>query len=327
MAVNPYIELDLMKPRDVFTDLTPNFQGRIGDSQSIIKLWIKMNGLPYDLRKKEVEFAGIDPEGKKKLVNSTIVDRTTGDNVGVGRISFVFPAGTFAAVGYWDEENTFFRIKNASDGTIISTINVKLNVLDNQVEMGITDDDIIPQIDKIRDAAQKELDDAVSDITQEYPQIKQTLQALQATEDSIQSVLKYQNVATLDYVARYHAGDLLGTAIIKPGQDLHPKLHVYAYSYGAGIAQTDVDKAGGSAVYEAIARVEYVSPKIAHIFVSTEQLKRLAPNWTMTSSPESATGGNAAYLTSGVDSLMIELDGAQQVTSFTVEPSFRVEAK
>lgn len=326
MAVNPYIVLDLMKPMDVFTDLTPNFQGRVGDSQSIIKVWFKMNGLPYDLRKKEVEFVGIDPNGKMKSVTSTIGDRTTGDNIGLGRVSFVFPAGVFAATGYWDEDNTFFRVKEADTGEVISTINVKLNVLDNQVEMGVTDDDIISRIDQIAQEGQDAVDKVKNDLLNSSANVRQELEALQATEDSIKSVLANQDVATKNYVRQFHAGDLLGTAQITPNTNtLHPYVHIFCYSYGAGVAQTSVDEAGGSAVYECIGRLVYITPELVQVYASTEQLKNLAPNWSMTSSPDVTTNGtNEFYLTSGVNSLMVRFEGTDKVGSFTTESSFVV---
>lgn len=339
MAVaNPYIVLDLMKPARVLTDLTPNFQGRVGDSRSIIKVWFKLNGLPYDLEDKEVHFMGIDPQGFKYDVTSTMDTNTPGDSIKSGRVSFVFPAGTFRAPGDWDDQNTWFQIKRASDGTVLSTINVHLHVLDNQVEFGVTDNDFISDLEKIRQDTKEEYanilkqwkDDTQNlndQMTADYAGIKNRLTALQAQEDTIEAELKGKDVATHEYVAKYIAGDLIGTATVTPDSDnLYPIGRVRVYTYGAGIPQASVDMAGGSAVYEAQCRLVYVTPELIQVYGSTEQLSDIMPGWSMTTPPEVSCGGDTAYLTSGPCTLAIQLDGVKQLDSFSVDGKFQVQA-
>lgn len=137
MAVNTYIEMDTAKADlETYIDLSSQFQGRVGDSQSFIKLWFKANGLNLNLTNYTVYFQGIDPNGTTMRVVGGEGANQTGDNKLIGRISFFFPATFFQASGTWDTENTFFGIQDA-DGTDISTLNVKLTVLSNAVTMAI----------------------------------------------------------------------------------------------------------------------------------------------------------------------------------------------
>lgn len=338
MAVNPYIVLDLMKPANVLTDLTPNFQGRVGDSGSFIKVWFKMNGLPYSLEDKEVWFEGIDPQGGRYKVSSTLDETTPGDSLRSGRVSFKFPAGTFSNPGDWDTNNTFFVIKKGDTGEVLSTINVGLHVLENQVEFGVTKNSFDSDLDKIEKAAQEEYDQLVQQWTQntkslndtmtaDYDTFKNRMTSLQAQVDVINAAIKNQDVATREYVAKYIAGDLLGTATVVANQDeLYPEGRIRVYTYGAGVPQTNVDMAGGSSVYEAQCRLVYISPELIQVYVSTEQLADLMPGWSMTTPPEVSVGGDTAYLTAGVCSLAIQLKGVKSFTNFAVDGKFQVGA-
>ena len=336
MAVNPYIPMDLMKPVDTYVDFTPYFQGRVGDSRSVVKLWFKLNGLPYDLSDKEVEFLGMDPQGKRKAVPGKGGTNLPGDSLRAGKISFTFPAGVFAAPGWWDQDNTFFQIKK--DDQVLSTINVKIHVLDNQVEFGITDEDMISDLDKIRDAAKKEYNeirdkwqkdtkDLNDQMTNDYDNYKQRIQNMETLLDTIDAAIKNRDVATREYVAKYIAGDLLGTATIDTDIDnMFPTGHVRIYTNGFGVGKAGETPAGGSAVYEAQCRLVFLTPELVQVYVSTEQLDDLMPGWKMITTPQVAIGNDTAYLTSDPCSLAVQLQGVKEFKSFTVDGKFQVGA-
>lgn len=134
---NEYVTLDLEKPEITYVDLRKNFQGRVGDSLAYCKLWIKSNGLPKDLSKLNIGFAGVDPDGDKYHAVGWAAADQPGDNIQVGRITYYFPAGIFQVEGDWDTTSTYFYIDDDKTGQHISTINVWLHVLPNMVEMGI----------------------------------------------------------------------------------------------------------------------------------------------------------------------------------------------
>ncbi len=338
MAVNPYLVLDLMKPANVLTDLTPNFQGRVGDSGSFIKVWFKMNGLPYSLEDKEVWFEGIDPQGGRYKVSSTLDETTPGDSLRSGRVSFKFPAGTFSNPGDWDANNTFFVIKKGDTGEVLSTINVGLHVLENEVEFGVTKNSFDSDLDKIEKAAQEEYDQLVQQwkqdtkslndtMTAEYDSYKQRIQNMETLLDTIDAAIKNKDVATREYVAKYMAGDLLGTATIDTDIDhMFPTGHVRIYTNGFGVGKAGETPAGGSAVYEAQCRLVFQTPELVQVYVSTEQLADLMPGWKMVTPPKVAIGNDTAYLTSDPCSLAVQLQGVKEFKSFTVDGKFQVGA-
>lgn len=136
---NDYVVLDLEKPTQTLVNLKNNFQGRVGDSRAYCKLWIKSNGLPYDLTKngRTVGFSGVDPSGDKWNAVGWAATDQPGDNAQVGRITYYFPAGMFRVEGDWDTDSTFFYVDDDKDDMHVSTINVWLHILSNEVEMGI----------------------------------------------------------------------------------------------------------------------------------------------------------------------------------------------
>lgn len=322
MAVNPYIVLDLMKPADVYTDLTPNFQGRVGDSRSVIKIWFKLNGLPYDISDKEITFAGIDPQGHKKIVTSKLQARGYKDDLKLGRVSFEFPAGTFAAPGEWDSDNTFFQVKKSEDGTVLSTINCQLNVLPNEVELGITDEDLVSDFEKIREDAENHFNDLTTFLDNNSNELKRMEASQKSQLQALQAQIDAHDIVSWKQLQAWDPIDLLGTAYVKPGSDLYPDVHVRLYDYGAGVPQDGTtDMAGGTTVYSVKARAVYVSPEEIQVYVSKEEMTKFLPGWEM-ATPEVHCGQNFAYMTDGVHSLQVELKQAQSIESFNYNPQF-----
>lgn len=196
MAVNAYITLDLMKPNQTLIDLTPNFNGRVGDSNSFIKLWFKSNGLPKDLTNLTPYFEGIDSNGTPFQIYGTAKSDQTGDNLQTGRISFYFPAATFQVEGTWDINSTFFGIKD-ENGTVISTVSVTLNVLSNKVEMGINSRPYLTDLEKVKQQmldwinTQKDsINSMISEVTDKNSTLNQTLAALKAQLEAYVETVK-----------------------------------------------------------------------------------------------------------------------------------------
>lgn len=139
LQVNSYITLDTYQTTKTFIDITPNFEGRVGNSESFASIWFKNNGMPWDLTSEggiTPYFAGVDPNGNPiKIVGSGSRTRA-GDDEQLGRVTFVFPAGTFQVEGDWDKESTFFGLQD-NKGMVLSSVNVYVHVLANKVDFGI----------------------------------------------------------------------------------------------------------------------------------------------------------------------------------------------
>lgn len=135
---NTRLVLDLARDTDTIIDMTPYFQGRVGDSQASVPLALRYYGKPFSLEGYDVIFEGQDPAGNKKRVYGTANTSMPADSWQLGRCTFNFPSGVFTTPGKW--ESAFFRVvKSGEDpdksGTKISTLPLALNVFDDQVEV------------------------------------------------------------------------------------------------------------------------------------------------------------------------------------------------
>lgn len=342
-AVNTYIPFDLLKPNNTLIDITPNFNGRVGDSQSYIKIWFKSNGLPFNLGDNVPYFEGVDPTGLPFQVYGTADANQAGDSWQTGRVTFYFPAEVFQNAGTWDLDSTFFGIKDSA-GKVISTVNVTFNVLENKVEMGGNYGPFITDLEKIKTQGtadiqqwitdtKADVDAALTDVTDPNSSFNLLMTAAKKQLDVLEA-----QIAGNDYVTETEFADiktqianalasldptlLVGTMTLADGSDYYPSVHAYVYTYGAGVAQTTVDIAGGSTVYDVDCRAERVTPTSVKVYVNANDIKQAMSDFTMTSATV-ACGNGFAYLNSGVYGLAIEAKGAT-VNSFTIDTGFKI---
>lgn len=145
MAIKDYLVVDIMKPVSTFVDLTHYFQGRVGDADAYCKLWIKSGSTSVDMTNKKMVFSGKDSNATPFVAAGHFDDDQPGDDRQLGLITFYFPQGIFQKEGKWQE--AYFKIQG-QDGSEISTIDLTLNVLPNQVEMGISIRPFIPILEE-----------------------------------------------------------------------------------------------------------------------------------------------------------------------------------
>ena len=133
MAIKDYLVVDMAKPANTFVNLTDYFQGRVGDTEAYCKLWIKYASRPIDMTDKKLRFEGNDPNNTP-FIDAGRFDAGDDGDVQLGMITFYFPKGFFQVEGKW--QHAFFKLQT-NDGKDISTADLTLNVLPNNVEMGI----------------------------------------------------------------------------------------------------------------------------------------------------------------------------------------------
>ena len=133
MAIKDYLVVDMAKPANTFVNLTDYFQGRVGDAEAYCKLWIKYASRPIDMTDKKLRFEGNDPNNTP-FIDAGRFDAGDDGDVQLGMITFYFPKGIFQVEGKW--QHAFFKLQT-NDGKDISTADLTLNVLPNNVEMGI----------------------------------------------------------------------------------------------------------------------------------------------------------------------------------------------
>lgn len=246
MAINEYVPLDIEKgtyDQETYVNLTPNFQGRVGDSMASVNLWFKRNGLPLDLTPRNVGFQGLDPNGKRfNAVGFAAYDQPGADEQ-VGRVNYYFPANIFQAEGQWDVNSTFFYIDD-DKGQHVSTINVLLNVLPNLVEMGIkaqpfeTDmDRVTAQLESYADQKRNEIDQ----MTTNYAQLDTQIQALRTAINSYTDLINNHSVPTSSEMKDYVNSMLGATAF---GGDLNTCLTPTQYLVEAGANNNPSSKDG-----------------------------------------------------------------------------------
>ena len=201
MAVNEYAVLDIEKQAagnvSTYVNITPHFQGRVGDSRASVDVWFKRNGLPLDLTNKTVNFTGVDPSGHKYHAVGWALYDQPGADMQAGRVNFYFPAGMFRTEGPWDEKGTYFEI--ADDNGKVSTLGVNLVALPNLVEMGVnaepfeTDlDRALTQFKSYMTSKQGEVDQAVQQINA----VNNAIKALQSSVDTYKQMISTNAVPT-----------------------------------------------------------------------------------------------------------------------------------
>lgn len=205
MADRNYVVLDIEKPNQTFVDLTPNFQGRVGDSRTMAYIWLKRNGLPLDLTNRNVSFTGKAPDGKIYTSIGYAVYDEPGASRQAGRVAFVFPAGLFRVEGVWDPEYTYFYVDNGN-GERISTIGVRINVLGSVVDMEVNAapyqnemDKVVGELRDYRNARKQQIDQ----IMQDLGSTKAALQAMQTQIGIYQDLINTKTVPTKEEMETY----------------------------------------------------------------------------------------------------------------------------
>lgn len=146
MAIKDYLIVDIAKPVNTYANLTDYFQGRVGDAEAYCKLWIKFGTRPVDMTGKKLRFEGNDPNNTP-FVDAGRFDAGDDGDVQLGMITFYFPKGIFQVEGTW--QHAYFKLQD-QNGSDISTIDLQLNVLPNNVEMGITIHPFEPDLEKVK---------------------------------------------------------------------------------------------------------------------------------------------------------------------------------
>lgn len=107
--------------------------------------------------------------------------------------------------------------------------------------------------------------------------------------------------------------------------DLMPPVHMYVSKYGAGIAQVDVDEAGGSAVSEVEVQPIFDGNK-CEIYISPADIRFRMPDINLETPSSAECDGPNVYVVSNIYTLTLSLKGAK-ATGFTIDKDFITEYK
>ena len=153
MAIKDYMVIDIAKPVNTYANLTDYFQGRVGDAEAYCKLWIKFGTRQIDMTNKKLRFEGNDANNTP-FIDCGRFDAGDDGDPQMGMVTFYFPQGIFQVEGKW--QNAFFKLQD-QNGSDISSISLELNVLPNNVEMGITIHPFEPELEKVKAQINKAL--------------------------------------------------------------------------------------------------------------------------------------------------------------------------
>lgn len=134
------VTIDLMKKSTQIIDLSNVINPRVGDDDLQLPLHVGYGDNLFDMRGKDVEFLSNDPNKKNIYIAGTCNTNTPGDNLYMGNLTFRFPAGTFKADGTYDPDKTMFRIVDKETQKVISSVNVKITVMKNNIEFDFDPD-------------------------------------------------------------------------------------------------------------------------------------------------------------------------------------------
>ena len=102
--------------------------------------------------------------------------------------------------------------------------------------------------------------------------------------------------------------------------DMMPDVHMYVSKYGAGIAQVDVDEAGGSAVSEVQVQPIF-NGNACEIYISPAALRYRMPDLDLETPSSADCDGPNVYVVSNIYTLTLALKGAK-ATGFTIDKDF-----
>lgn len=186
---NTRLVLDLARDTQEYIDMTPYFQGRVGDSLAYVPVALLSYGKPFDLTGYDIVAMGQDPAGNAKRAWQTSDTNGPGDSWRAGKATFRFPAGFFTVPGEW--ENFCFKVISAGTRdpdnaqVIVSTLNLKLTVYDNAVYM----QSAIPGYDTYADSLVEAFEKYIKVKMEQVDNLPQTLKATIDASKTLQEVV------------------------------------------------------------------------------------------------------------------------------------------
>ena len=299
----------------------PSFQGRQGDynDQILLHLRNEDDKSPVNLSGANLVLEGILPDKEHRVVDNTVMTVIGSPEDGTCRVAL--PAPAFTVAGQYIA--SFFRL--IRDHQSITTLEFNFSVISDPILNGIKAEDYLPEYYAIRDkilklqeTLQNSNDDLINKMNQKFHNelagwtkqlqtVLQTAQNLQTQMDALEGTIRSNQVVTIPNVQKYVTpNDLLGTLHLTNMQEKYPRVRAFVYQYGAGIADAP---AGGSEVREVTCRVVRDHRDTISVYVSTEQILSIMPDFSFRNG-NASFGNNGAYAASGINCIGVEVDNS-----------------
>ena len=299
----------------------PSFQGRQGDynDQILLHLRNEDDKSPVNLSGANLVLEGILPDKEHRVVDNTVMTVIGSPEDGNCRVAL--PAPAFTVAGQYIA--SFFRL--IRDHQSITTLEFNFSVISDPILNGIKAEDYLPEYYAIRDkilklqeTLQNSNDDLINKMNQKFQNeladwtkqlqtVLQTAQNLQTQMDALEGTIRSNQVITIPNIQKYVVpNDLLGTLHLTNMQEKYPRVRAFVYQYGAGIADAP---AGGSEVREVTCRVVRDHRDTISVYVSTEQILSIMPDFSFRNG-NASLGNNGAYAASGINCIGVEVDNS-----------------
>lgn len=309
----------------------PSFQGRQGDynDQILLHLRNEDDKSPVNLSGANLILEGILPDKEHRVVDNTVMTVIGSPEDGNCRVAL--PAPAFTVAGQYIA--SFFRL--IRDHQSITTLEFNFSVISDPILNGIKAEDYLPEYYAIRDkilklqeTLQNSNDDLINKMNQKFQNelaswtkqlqtVLQTAQNLQTQMDALEGTIRSNQVVTIPNVQKYVTpNDLLGTLHLTNMQEDYPRVRVFVYQYGAGIADAPT---GGSEVREIVCRVIRDHRDTISVYISPQQVLSIMPDFVFRNG-RVAFGRNGAYINSGINCLGVRVDNST-ISAFDMNDS------
>ena len=166
----PYIDLDLFRWQQEEVDITSQFKGHVGDVDEPIRLRLLWDGLPFDVRGAKIMYGGSDPNAQTHSHWAFPRKEAKQDNLQQGRFTLYLDRYTFKHPGKWDQ--FYFKVikGDGDDQQVISTVNVKMYVIEDVALMHIGEDskgywqDMVDLVNKFK-SKEEELEQQIQELS------------------------------------------------------------------------------------------------------------------------------------------------------------------
>lgn len=226
-AINTRVVLDLVRDAQPNTssivDLTPYFQGRVGDSQAPMPLALKMDGRPQDMTGYGFQIEATDSAGHTFVLSNCAKEVTQSDSFKRGFFTVIWAAEMFQNPGIMTGA---FVITKPETGERISTLDFNLNVLNQAVSFNTLNDSYSNRLEDVINNLKSKADEMIkgTSIATLTAQLKSAQSALETATSLINTKGIPTTVDMQNYVHGYtvaqNTGDDLNT-LTTPGMSYY----------------------------------------------------------------------------------------------------------
>lgn len=226
-AINTRVVLDLVRDAQPNTssivDLTPYFQGRVGDSQAPMPLALKMDGRPQDMTGYGFQIEATDSAGHTFVLSNCAKEVTQSDSFKRGFFTVIWAAEMFQNPGAMKGA---FVVTKPETGERISTLDFNLNVLNQAVSFNTLNDSYSNRLEDVINSLKSKADAMVNgtSIATLTAQLKSAQSALETATSlintkGIPTTIDMQNYVK-SYMVAQNTGDDLNT-LTTPGMSYY----------------------------------------------------------------------------------------------------------